>query len=406
MNTRILIFTQLFDPEPTFKGLVFARELVRLGFEVEVVTGFPNYPGGKIYKGYKINLLQREFIDGVNITRIPLYPSHNQSIIKRMFTYISFAASLLIYGLFFAKRANAIYVYHPPLTVSLSALFIKMFRNIPILLDIQDMWPDSLCTSRMLTNSSIINFVGKLCDLVYKNVDMIAVQSPGFKKLLISRGVANSKIDIIYNWADEKLLSLPKGKLPLAPPKSDKFRIVFAGNMGKAQGLDTVLKAASLLQSRNSSAFFIMIGTGVEVLHLQKLALDLKLMNLIFLPPVPMDKVGAILSKADILLVHLRKDPLFKITIPSKTQAYMAVGKPLLMAVDGDAADIVIKSKCGVVARSGNAESLAKAVGNLESMHYDQLIAMGLNAKNYYQANFSLYIGINKFYQIFNRIKK
>ena len=140
---RVLLLTQWFDPEPTFKGLVFARELVRQGFEVEVLTGFPNYPGGKLYPGYKLKCLQREHIDGVHITRVPLYPNHDQSALKRVLNYSSFAASALFYGLFVAKRADVIYAYHPPLTVGVVASIMRVFLRIPVVYDIQDMWPDT-----------------------------------------------------------------------------------------------------------------------------------------------------------------------------------------------------------------------------------------------------------------------
>jgi colanic acid biosynthesis glycosyl transferase WcaI len=122
---RILIITQFFDPEPTFKGLLFAKELVARGFEVEVITGFPNYPGGTIYPGYKTKIIQRALIEGVLVTRVPLFPSHDKSKLGRIACYISLAFSSLIYGLFFAKRPNVIYAYHPPLTIGISAILIK-----------------------------------------------------------------------------------------------------------------------------------------------------------------------------------------------------------------------------------------------------------------------------------------
>ena len=167
MSKRILIMTQWFDPEPTFKGLLFARELVARGFEVEVITGFPNYPGGVLYEGYRLKLIQKEMIDGVLITRVPLFPSHDKNRLGRIANYISFAFSSLMYGLFLAKRPDVIYVYHPPLTVSISALIIKLFRRIPVVLDIQDMWPDTLKATGMITNSRLLGFVSKVCNLIY-----------------------------------------------------------------------------------------------------------------------------------------------------------------------------------------------------------------------------------------------
>lgn len=401
---RIVIFSQWFDPEPTFKGLIFARELVRQGFEVEVVTGFPNYPGGKVYAGYKIKLLQREWIDGVKITRLPLYPNHDQSTIKRVMNYASFAASALVYGLFMAKRADVMYAYHPPLTIGVAASLIRWVRGIPLVYDIQDMWPDTLRATGMLNNSRALALVGRVCDWVYKRVDQLVVLSPGFKRLLVQREVPESKIDVIYNWADESALMSPMGAVPAAFPAADRFRVVFAGNMGKAQALDAVLDAAAILQARGSRASFVMLGGGVEVSRLKTRALDLKLGNVVFLPPVPMSEVGTVLAAADVLLVHLRKDPLFEFTIPSKTQAYMAVGKPLLMAVNGDAADLVRQARCGLTAESENPQALANAVEALAAITANELKTMGENASCFYREALRLQVGVAKFAAVFESL--
>lgn len=401
--TRVLLLTQWFDPEPTFKGMVFARELVRQGFEVEVVTGFPNYPGGKVYPGYRIKLLQRELIDGVHVTRVPLYPNHDQSAIKRVLNYASFAASALVYGLFVAKRADVIYAYHPPLTVGITASLIRLLRRIPVVYDIQDMWPDTLRATGMLNNPKALKVVAAVCEWVYRRVDHIAVLSPGFKRLLVQRGVPASKIDVIYNWADEAALAAPTGQLPAAFPGPERFRILFAGNMGKAQALDTVLEAAELLQARGSRVCFVMLGGGVELGRLKEQAAQRKLDNVIFLPAVPMAEVGAYLHAADALLVHLRKDPLFEITIPSKTQAYMAVGKPLLMAVDGDAADLVRDSGGGMVAESENAEALAQNAEALASAPPQALTLMGQNAQHFYRGRLALTVGVGRFGIVFQQ---
>ena len=404
MTTRILLLTQWFDPEPTFKGLVFARELVRQGFEVEVLTGFPNYPGGKVYPGYRIKWLQREVIDGVQVTRVPLYPNHDQSALKRVLNYASFAASSLFYGLFMARRADVIYAYHPPLTVGITASLLRLLRRIPVVYDIQDMWPDTLRATGMLSNPRALDIVASVCQWVYRSVDQIVVLSPGFKRLLLERGVPEHKLDVIYNWADEASLAAPQGRLPAEFPGSDRFRILFAGNMGKAQALDAVLDAATLLQQRNSRVCFVMLGGGVEVARLKQRAAELKLGNVVFLPPVPMAEVGTLLNAADALLVHLRKDPLFEITIPSKTQAYMAVGKPLLMAVDGDAADLVQQSGGGQVAESENPMAIAHAAESMAGMTTEQLTGMGRQAREHYREHLALSVGVRKFGAIFKRL--
>ena len=403
---RVLLLKQWFDPEPTFKGLVFARELIRQGFDVEVVTGFPNYPGGKLYPGYKIRCIQREVIDGVQVTRLPLYPSHNQSAVGRVLNYASFAASALVYGLLRAKKPDVMYAYHPPLTVGIAASLISLFRRVPVVYDIQDMWPDTLRASGMVSNTLVLDIVGGICKMVYRSVDRIVVLSPGFRKLLIERGVPDRKMDVIYNWCDEASMGNPVGDVPNGFPGSECFTIVFAGNMGKAQALDAVLASAEIVYKKASEICFVFIGGGVEVDNLKRLAHEKKLQNVRFLQAVPMAEIGGVLGKVDALLVHLRKDPLFTITIPSKTQAYMAVGKPLLMAVEGDVVDLVKAAGCGVIAEPENPESIADAALKLYSLSISERNAMAERSKEYYQSHLSLNVGVEKFAAIFKQVAK
>ena len=403
---RVLLITQWFDPEPTFKGLVFARELVRQGFEVEVVTGFPNYPGGRVYPGYRVKWLQREVIDGVHVTRVPLYPNHDQSATKRALNYVSFAVSALFYGLFMAKRADVMYAYHPPLTVGIAACLIRFFRGIPVVYDIQDMWPDTLRATGMIKNMRFLSALATICRWVYRWVDRVTVLSPGFKRLLVERGVPEVKIDVIYNWADESSLAVPTGILPQAFPGKDRFRILFAGNIGKAQALDTLLDAARLLQLSSPRVCFVILGGGVEVDRLRNRAIEMKLANVLFFPPVSMSEVGAYLNEADVLLVHLRKDPLFEITIPSKTQAYMAVGKPILMAVEGDAADLVREADCGLVTEPENAPALAQVAQTLSRMSQAERDTFGENAQEFYHTNLGLEVGVNRFAKCFAQVSE
>ena len=403
---RVLLLTQWFDPEPTFKGLVFARELVEQGCEVEVITGFPNYPGGKLYSGYKVRWLQREVIDGVNITRVPLYPSHDNSAVKRVINYASFAFSALVYGVFFAKRVDVIYAYHPPLTVGVTASLMSRLRGIPFVYDIQDMWPDTLRATGMIKSRLMLSLIGRVCDWVYRQADHLVVLSPGFVRLLVERGVPEEKIELIYNWADEEALEFSDGPAPTAFPSPDCFRVIFAGNIGKAQALDAVLDAALILKGRSVRACIVFVGGGLEADHLKARTADLCVDNVVFLPPVPMSKVGTILNEGDALLVHLRRDPLFQITIPSKTQAYMAVGKPILMAVEGNASDLVAQAKCGISVLPEDPSALADAIEAFTCMSKDELTELGLNGKRFYDEFLSLKVGVKKFVKIFNKLIK
>ena len=406
MPIKVVLLTQWFDPEPTFKGLTFARELVRKGFDVEVVTGFPNYPGGKLYPGYRMRCIQREGIGGVRITRLPLYPSHDGSTLRRIANYLSFAASSLFYGLFFLKRPDVIYAYHPPLTVGVTASLLRLLRRIPVVYDIQDMWPDTLRTTGMLKNEKILGIVAKICDWVYRRVDHIVVLSPGFKRLLVERGVPVEKIDVIYNWCDEDAMRSHSGECPAGFPGSEKFRVVFAGNMGKAQALGTVIATAELMASSRPEICFVLVGSGIEVDRLKKEVETKGLRNLVFIPRVPMSQVGAILQAADVLLVHLKDDPLFTITIPSKTQAYMAIGKPVLMAVRGDAATLIEVADCGVTALPENPESIFRALVRLADMSEVERSAMAARSRSYYMEELSLDVGVDRFAEHFRALAK
>ena len=398
---KITLLTQWFDPEPTFKGLVFAKELQKQGHEVEVITGFPNYPGGKVYPGFKIKLYQKEVVEGVTVTRLLLYPSHDKSAIGRIFNYISFMLSVCIYGLFFMKRADRLYAYHPPLTVGVAAAIIRLIRRIPVVYVIQDMWPDTLRATGMIRNDRLLKFISMLCKFVYKRVDKIVVLSPGFEKLLIERGVPAAKISVIYNWADEQ--SLCQTRIEPLPQfsDSDKFHLLFAGNMGRAQALDNVIDAAVLLRTRAPTVMFVMIGGGLEVDGLTARANALGLTNIMFVPPVPMAEIGKYLRSADALLVHLSDDPLFRITIPSKTQAYMAVGKPILMAVEGDAAHLINDAGCGICTVSQDADALANAIVTMSEMNRADLIAMGDNGARYYYEKLGVQAGVANFIKQF-----
>lgn len=404
MPRRILLITQWFDPEPTFKGILFAKELVSRGFEVEVITGFPNYPGGTLYDGYRVKFIQKEVIDGVLVTRVPLFPSHDKSKLGRVFNYLSFAFSSLIYGLFFSKRADVIYAYHPPLTVGISALIIKLFRRVPVVLDIQDMWPDTLKATGMISNSRLLGSVSKVCNFIYSGVTKIVVLSPGFKDLLIDRGVPENKIEIIYNWADEDVLRTKTGERPQDMVSIEGFKVLFAGNVGQAQGLDVVLDAALLLKDDVPNIHFLVLGRGLKLDDLKRREKELNLGNVHFFPAVGMEKVGSFLGFADALLIHLNSDPLFEITIPGKTQAYMAVGKPIIMGVSGDASNLVSRADCGVCFEPEDSVALAEAAKGLMLLDSTDIQRLGKNAERFYNENLSVMVGVNSFEKVFNEV--
>ncbi len=400
---KVLLLTQWFEPEPTFKGLTFAKALRDAGIEVEVLTGFPNYPIGKLYSGYKLRLMQHEMIEGIKVTRVPLYPSHDRSVLRRLANYLSFAISALIYGGFFVRSVDVIYAYHPPLSVGAVAVVLKFLRGWRVVLDVQDLWPDTLRATGMLNNERMLSIIGRAASLIYRWSDVVVVLSKGFQDRLISRGVPAAKVEVIHNWADEEKLRNCEDVVAFANSTKTSFNILFAGNIGSAQSLNVVVDAAGLLKERKSHVRFVFLGTGLEVGSLQNEVKIRDLDNVEFLPSVPMEQVGAYLKSADALLVHLRRDELFEITIPSKTQAYMAVGKPILMAVQGEAADLVSRAACGLVAKPQDSVSLANAADKLSKMANEELFKMGRSGLQFYEDELSLRVGAVKFKKVFER---
>ncbi len=405
---RILFITQWFHPEGSFKTFSFAKELIKLGHEVEVLTGFPNYPDGKIYDGYQIKLFQREIIDGVSIARVPLYPSHDRSSIRRFLNYTSFALSAASIGPWVIKRADVAYVYHPPVTVYLPAYLIRLLHRTPLIYDIQDLWPDSLKVTGMFKSKVGLRLVDTWCKFLYRTTDKIVVLSPGFKNVLCDRGVPADKIEVIYNWCDDTVIrpAEPDQKLLLELGLKDRFNIMFAGNLGKAQALDEVLEAAQIVARRCPQVQFVFVGDGVEKNHIKQKVNERCLENVRFLPRRPQSEIASVLSLADVLLVHLKDDPLFRITIPSKVQAYLAVGRPILIGVRGDAAELVTKARAGVACPPQDPYGIAEEVCKLQAMSGDQLKAMGENGKRFYERELSLKIATKRFEAIFESVAK
>ncbi len=390
---RIIFLSQLFDPEPTLKGLAFVKALAAHGFEIEVVTGFPNYPGGKVYPGHRIRPIRREEMEGIAVTRLAIYPSHDRSALRRIACYLSFFFTSLFYLLFRARRADLVYVYYPSLTAGLSAAAAKLFRRTPILLDIQDMWPDSLGATGMVSSRAFLGLVNFFCGLLYRACDHIIVLSPGFRDLLISRGVPAAKISVVYNWTEETAGS-EVGRRPAAFAAEDRFRLLFAGNMGAAQDLGVVLEAAQIVGARDPGIAFYFMGSGLELDPLKAQARALGLQNVRFLPRVPMAEVQNYLAAADCLLVHLRDDPLFRVTIPSKTQAYLHAGKPVLMAVRGDAAALIEAAGAGLCATPGDSADIAEKILALAALPPEDLADLGRRGRSYYDQNLSKARGI------------
>ncbi|MHB1295985.1 MAG: glycosyltransferase family 4 protein [Anaerolineae bacterium] len=399
---RILILSQWFDPEPSFKGLVFARELARRGHPVEVLTGFPNYPGGKLYPGYRVRLYQREVMDGIPVHRVALYPSHDRSGAHRMLNYTSFGLSAALLGTCLTHRPDVVYVYNL-VTLGLAAGLQRLFRGARIVYDVQDLWPESVASSGMMNHAGLLALLERCCTGVYRGAAHLVTYAPGIREALCQRGISPDRVSLIYNWCDEQAFQpRPRDEQLAASLGLDgTFNVMFAGTMGVMQALDTVLDAAELLQTAHPEVRFVLVGGGVERDRLAQSAASRELGNVVFLPRRPMADMGPVLSLADALLVHLKDDPLFAMTIPSKTQAYLASGIPVIMGVRGDAADLVRRSGGGLLCEPENPYSLAVATEQLLDLGAEERQAMGQAGRAFYERELSFRTGVDQFEAVF-----
>lgn len=390
---RILILTQWFDPEPTLKGLAFANSLVARGHMVHVITGFPNYPGGKLYPGFKIKLLERELRGNLVIWRVPLVTSHSHSRFGRAANYLSFMITAFVAAMF-ATKPQVIYAYNPPLTVGLTAVLVSRLRRVPVLCDVQDLWPDTLRATSMVVNTWVLRIVDIISVRVYRAMSRISVLSDGFRHILIARGIADTRLLYIPNWAPPELEGCPAPRLR---NNARPLLALFAGTMGKAQALESVILAVDLVNQDGALVELALVGSGIEKESL-KLFVDRQAIPRVrFLPPVKLSDMPPLLAAADILIVHLADDPLFAITVPSKTQAYLAAGRPIVMAVRGDAARMIENAEAGICADPCNPTSIADALRRLALASSAERDRMGRNGRAFYDEYLHSSVGAKRF---------
>ncbi len=407
-HPRIIFLTQFYDPEPAYKGQAFAEAVRDLGYDVEVVTGFPNYPGGKIFDGYRIRPIQRSEQNGIAITRLALYPSHDTGKFGRILNYLSFSLSAFLYLVFLAKRPAFVHVYNPPLTVGLAATAARIFRRFPVVVDIHDLWPDTLPATGMISNPRALSILDRAANWMYRHVQHIVLHTEGFRATLLDRHVPAEKMTTVLGWAKEDQDGdKPMRPVPDAMRNFKGMKILYAGNIGPAQSLGAVLQAAHMLeeQGMGDKITFCFLGSGMTLDALNTQAAELELSNVAFLPRVPSNEVQAFLDAADCLLVHLRDTPLFEITLPSKTQAYMYAGKPLLMGVRGEAARLIKCSAAGITVTPEDPESIAAGAIALAEMSRSEREALGQNGREYYERELSMHKGMQKFAEVFNLVR-
>lgn len=407
---RVIFLTITFYPEPNaIHGLPLAKHLAERGYDIKVLTSFPQYPIGKIYPGYRMRPWQWETIDGIPILRVPIYPSHDTNAIRRIFTYLSFAFAASTIGATLIGPADIVYLYDPPPTNGLASMILKTFRGTPVVHDIADMWPETVIESGMVRNEhtkKIMSFlIGAWCRFLYRQAKVVTVLSPGFKRLLVDRGVPPDKVRVIYNWADEATFhpSEPDSVLKKALGLEGHFNIVYAGNLGVYQGIETVIRAAALINGHQNIQV-VVVGIGPKQEELKILASELGATNVLFLGRRQYEEMPKINSLADVLLIHLKDHSFLHATIPGKTQVSLASGRPILMAVKGDAAEIVRSAGAGLICNPDNPSEMAKAMVEMSEMSKEDLEKMGASGRDYYLKNLSLDVAFKSLDDVFQTV--
>ena len=393
---RVGFVTQWYPPEPTTLPGEFAHGLQDAGWNVRVLTGFPNYPSGKVHEGYANRLPQKETIDGIPVLRTPLYPSHDRSAVRRILNYLTWSASATLGAASWLAGSDVCLVYGSPLTAAAPAVALKRLRGTPYVIQVQDLWPDSIVESgfsRPLPGA-VRRSLERICNRIYAGAAACVVISPGMADILKARGVAAERIHLIYNWADEKTFGRvpPTGRLRSQFGIADGDRVMaYAGNLGPAQGIGRWIEAVHGIEG----CHLVLIGDGIERAALKELAARLQTTNVHIHDAVAPAEISGLVSDADAQLVSLLDRDLFKATMPSKMQAAPAGRSPLLVSVGGNASAVVTEARAGLTAPPDDVPAMRAVVRRFRAATLAELRAWGLNGRSYYDARMSRAVGLN-----------
>lgn len=388
-SLRILIVTQYFWPE-NFRINDLVQGLVTLGHHVTVLTGKPNYPSGQIFDGYSLLGGRSETFAGAEVIRVPLVPRGNGGTVRLVFNFFSFALLASLLGPVYCRGSfDVVFVYEPsPVTVGLPGLVMKMVKRAPMLLWVQDLWPETLSAIGAVKSQWVLNRVASLVCCIYKGCDRVLVQSMAFVDRVQKLGADPIRILYYPNSAEElyRPVSRDAASVPCLLPEG--FRVMFAGNIGAAQSFETILDAAEQLRDHRDIHWLI-LGDGRQFNWVQEEVARRGLSRCVHvLGRHPVESMPEWFAQADVLLVSLKKDPIFALTIPSKVQSYMACGRPILASLEGEGARIIEEAQAGMVVTPEDASALAEAVLTLSLMSSSEREGMGQNGRRYFLQEF------------------
>lgn len=405
---KLLIITNHFYPED-FKVNDVAFELVKKNIDVTVLTGIPNYPKGIFFEGYGLFKRNNEIVNNVKVIRAPLIPRGDGRAIRLILNYFSYTLFLSIWTFFlsFKNKYDKILVHHTsPIFLALPAIFLKKTQKSKLYFWNLDLWPDSLTAAGDINNKTIIKVLDKLVNYIYKNSDLILISSLGFLESLKKKNIPENKITYFPNWAEDIYTndkffidkSLPFNK------KENIFYIMFAGNIGEAQDIDSLLKSIRLVKKYTKEVRWLFLGEGRKYNYLRTTIEKENLEEfVILLGRKPLDTMPIYFKLADAMIVSLKDEYIFSLTAPAKIQAYMASKKIILGMISGEGARIIKVSNSGFSCEAGDFVSFAEIIKKFIKLNKKEICQYGLNGFNYYQKYFAKEIRISQIFEIINK---
>jgi colanic acid biosynthesis glycosyl transferase WcaI len=393
---KILYVSQYFPPEmgaPAARVSELSRHWVREGHDVSVLTGFPNHPDGVIRPEYRSRfrrIICREILDGMKVVRTWLLAFPNRKAYERILNYSSFCLSAAITGSFL-ERPDVLIATSPQLMVGLSGLWIAKLKAVPFVLEIRDLWPESLAAVGVgETNSLLHRTLSKIAGFLYRHADHIVVVTPAFRDCLIKDWqVPGEKISIVQNGVEAQLFSPGDARdLRASLNAENKFVVAFIGTLGLAHGLQTLIAAAEILRQTEPNIFFLLVGEGADRERIVRLAESKNLTNIRFVSQQPRERIPAYIAASDACLVLLKKSDVFKTVIPTKMLEFMSCGRPVILGVDGQAREILERCGAGLYIEPENPTVLCEAIRTLQQQDYLRH-SMGRNGREYIVHNLS-----------------
>jgi glycosyltransferase involved in cell wall biosynthesis len=382
---RILFLTHYFHPEvgaSQTRILECARLLHARGYEVTVLTGFPNYPDGVIPEPYRGRWLQTEDIDGIRVLRTRVYPAPNRGFGRRLVNHASFALSAMLTS-WRAGHADVVIAESPPLFTAWAAVFIKRFRRAKLLLNVADLWPESAVQLGALKNRFAIRGAEAIERYAYKHSDLITAPTPGVRRNLEERGDVDGKVRLLPNAVDVARFHPGAGSR-----NGGAKRVMYCGTVGLAQGVRTLLEAARDLERERAELDFVIVGDGAERAGLEKLAREWELQRVEFTGRVTHAEIPRVIESADMAVMLLRDLPLFEDAVPTKLLEYMAAGRPVIAAAAGQVAEMIEETRAGIVCPPEDAVAVSKAIRRLAADR-EEAARMGERGRRYVEDNLS-----------------